>query len=386
MSVKEIINAPKSRRRLIDGKLLRCGYTTGTCAAAAAKASTEMLLSSLPVKKVSVTIPNGETPIFEVLNAYFNEDTASCAIKKDSGDDPDITDGLLVYSTVTRLSHGVRIEGGDGIGRITKPGLDQPVGNAAINSVPRIMIEKEITPVCEKCGYTGGISVIISIPGGEELAKRTFNRRLGIIGGLSILGTSGIVEPMSNAALIGAIRTELQVLASAGEDKLLLTIGNFGERFAQDILKLPLQNQIKCGNFIGDTLAAAVELGFKQIIVVGHIGKLVKLGLGMTNTHSSNGDGRREMMIACALRAGTDIKLLRELDGCVTTESAIALLKESGLLSQAMANLGADIEETLKQHVLPDTQIGYVCFIDDLILVQNSNAEKIIDEWQENNG
>jgi len=244
------------------------------------------------------------------------------------------------------------------------------------------MITTETESICEKYGYTGGISIIISIPDGEELAARTFNPRLGIEGGLSILGTSGIVEPMSNTALIGAIRTELQVLAAASENKLILTIGNFGERFAKEILNLPPNNQIKCSNFIGDTLAAATELGFKQILIIGHIGKLVKLGLGITNTHSSNGDGRREMLIACALRSGASLALLQKIDDCVTTESVVALLDEAGLLSLTMANLGAEIEDTLKRHVLPDVEIGFVCFIDDEILVQSENAEEIVKKWQ----
>jgi len=367
-----------SGRRLVDGKLLRCGYTTGACAAAAAKAATEMLLGSQLVDEVSLTIPGSDTPVFEVLSAFFDENTASCAVKKNSGDDPDITDGVHVYATVTRIANGIEIDGGDGIGRITKPGLDQPVGNVAINSVPRKMIADETESSCEKYGYTGGISIIISIPGGKELAEHTFNPRLGIVGGLSILGTSGIVEPMSNTALIGAIRTELQVIAAAGETKLLLTIGNFGERFAQEILKLSRHSHIKCGNFIGDTLAAAVELGFKQILVVGHIGKLVKLGLGITNTHSSNGDGRREMLVACALRSGANLELLQKIDDCVTTESVIALLGEADLLSEAMTCLGADIEDTLRRHVPPDIEIGYVCFIDDEILTQSGNAKDII--------
>jgi len=371
-----------SGHRLVDGKLLRCGYTTGVCAAAAAKAATEMLLGSKPVDKVSLTIPGGETPAFEVQRVCFNENTASCAIQKNSGDDPDITDGVYVYASVTRTTSGIEIDGGEGIGRITKPGLDQPVGNAAINSVPRSMITTESSYICQKYGYTGGISIIISIPGGEELAARTFNPRLGITGGLSILGTSGIVEPMSNTALIGAIRTELQVLAAAGESKLILTIGNFGERFAKEILNLPLDNQIKCSNFIGDTLSAAMELGFTEVLLIGHIGKLVKLGLGITNTHSSNGDGRREMLIACALRSGASLDMLKQLDDCVTTESAVSLLRETALLTPIMTNLGAEIEETLKKYVLPGVEIGYICFMNDEILIQSENAEEIVKKWQ----
>jgi len=374
---------PVKNHRLVDGKLLRCGYTTGACAAAAAKAATEMLFRQVHVGEVRIPIPSGHTPVFEVLNASFSTEAASCAIKKHSGDDPDITDGILVFATVTKTPHGVVIDGGEGIGRVTKPGLDQPAGNAAINSVPRRMIKDEAAAVCDEHGYTGGISIVISIPGGEELASRTYNPRLGITGGLSILGTSGVVEPMSNTALIGAIRAELQVLAAAGEKKLLIAIGNFGERFASETLGLPLHNRIKCGNIIGDTLAAAVELNIKQILIIGHIGKLVKLGLGMTNTHSSQGDGRRETLIACALRAGADLKLLQDLDNCTTTDAAVILLRESGLLSRTMAILGPLIEDTLKRQVLPETEIGFICFTGDYILTQSGNAENILNRWKD---
>jgi len=369
-------------QRLVDGKLLRCGYTTGTCAAAAAKAATEMLLKKQLIHEVSVVIPNGEVPVFEVLDAFFNEESASCAIKKQSGDDPDVTDGILVYATVSSIPQGVSIDGGKGVGRVTKPGLDQPVGSAAINSIPRKMIANEVTAVCNAAHYAGGINVVISIPGGEELALRTFNPRLGIIGGLSIIGTSGIVEPMSNTALIGAIRTDLQVLAAAGEIRLLVTVGNFGERFAADVLGLPLLYQVKCANFIGDTLTAAAELGFERVLVAGHIGKLVKLGLGITNTHSAHGDGRLEALIACALRAGAGLELLSKIDDCATTEAAVSLLREAELLSQTMEILGAAIGDTLKRQVLPETQIDFVCFIDDEILTQSENAKKIIDDWK----
>jgi len=375
----ETPKTPIAGRRLVDGKLLRCGYTTGTCAAAAAKAAAEMLLGQQHIGDVSITVPNGETLVLETVDASYNEESALCAIKKDSGDDPDITNGVLVYAAVKKIRQGIEIDGGEGIGLITKPGLDQPVGNAAINSVPRLMIKNETASICEKYDYPGGLSVVISIPGGDLIAKRTFNPRLGIEGGLSILGTSGIVEPMSNAALIDSIRLELQIIAAAGEKKLLLTIGNFGERFAKEILELPLNNQIKCGNFIGNTLAAAAELGFKQIILVGHIGKLVKLGLGITNTHSSNVDGRSEMLIACALRSGADMELLHKLDDCVTTESAVELLRETGLLRAVMENIGENIQETLMRHVLPDIEIGYVCFIDDEVLTKSGNAEKLMD-------
>jgi cobalt-precorrin-5B (C1)-methyltransferase len=266
------------------------------------------------------------------------------------------------------------IDGGLGVGKVTKPGLDQPVGNAAINSVPRRMIHEEVARVCEEYNYTGGISVVISAPDGEALAARTFNARLGITGGISILGTRGIVEPMSNSAIVGAIRAELQVLAASGKKNLHIIIGNYAEQFLRDVLFLSAENCIKCGNFIGETLGLATELGFKNILIVGHIGKLVKLGIGLTNTHSARGDGRLETLIACALRAGAPVDVLRGIDDCVATEAAVGLLRESGFLPQTAEILGARIDDTLKRQVSSEMQVGFICFSDNEILTESKNA------------
>lgn len=371
-----------SESRFVAQRLMRCGYTTGSCAAAAAKAATMMMLCQSAVCEASILTPNGRQLTLQVLEASFHDDTASCAVRKDSGDDPDITDGALIYATVARIPSGILIDGGEGVGRVTKAGLDQPVGNAAINTVPRRMIFDEVAHVCGQNGYMGGISVVISVPSGEELAARTFNPRLGIVGGISILGTSGIVEPMSNSALIGAIRAELRVLAASGEKKLLITIGNYGGQFVSEILCLPLEYHVKCGNFIGETLAAASELGFDNIFIVGHIGKLVKLGIGLINTHSAYGDGRRETLIACALRAGAPIETLRGLDACATTEAAIGLLRKSVFLPRTMEILGKLIEDTLKRQVLDKTRVGFVCFLDKEILTQSGNAQAVMESWR----
>lgn len=368
-----------SEKRFVSGKLMRCGYTTGSCAAAAAKAAVTMLLGQSTVCEASIRTPGGGQLEIQVINASFNADVAECAVKKDSGDDPDVTDGALVYATVTRIPSGIVIDGGDGVGRVTKPGLDQPVGNAAINSVPRKMIFDEVAYVCAGHGYTGGISVVISVPVGEALAVRTFNPRLGIVGGISILGTSGIVEPMSNSAVAGAIRTELQVMAASSEKKLLVTIGNYGEQFVRDVLCIPLKNHIKCGNFIGETLAAASEAGFKNILVVGHIGKLVKLGIGIANTHSAYGDGRRETLISCVLRAGAPLETLHDIDDCIATEAAVGLLRDSGFLPRTMEILSGLIEDTLSRQALNEVRVEFVCFLDREILMQSKNAQSVIE-------
>lgn len=369
------------------GKLLRCGYTTGACAAASAKAGTIMLLSVKRIDSVLLDTPGGVTLTLDVLNTEISGDTVLCAVKKDAGDDPDITDGVLVYASVHRTPSGITIHGGEGIGRVTKPGLDQPVGAAAINSTPRRMIAESVSAVCAEYGYVGGIRVVISIPGGEAIARRTFNPRMGIDGGLSVIGTTGIVEPMSNAALIDTIRLEIRQLFASGAESILLTPGNYGEIFARETLQLSMRELLSCSNFIGDAIDAAVEAGIKHILIVGHIGKLVKLGIGMTNTHSSNGDGRIETLIACALEAGAELSLLKDIQNCVTADAALALLHAAGLLSKTMAILGLRINDCLCRRVPDGVEIGYVCFTNAEgfrgILSQSENASKLMEIWRE---
>lgn len=373
--------------RLVNQKLLRCGYTTGSCAAAASKAAAFMLLSGETVSTISVVTPNNTILHLDVLDVVISPDSITCAVRKDSGDDPDITNGVLVYATVSHAENGITIDGGRGVGRVTKEGLDQPVGAAAINSVPREMIAEAVRKVMEDFHMDGGLDILISVPDGVRLAKRTFNPRLGIEGGISVLGTSGVVEPMSAAAIVDTIRAEVNVLAAQGKRDILITIGNYGESFAVKHLGLSLNSHIKCGNYIGDTLAAAIECGFRRILVIGHIGKLVKLGIGLTNTHSSNGDGRMETLIACALKAGADLPLLRLLGECVTTDAALELLHERDIQRATLDILGERIDTCLIRHTLPGTEIGFICFTNAkkhcAVLAQSKNAGQLMDIWRE---
>ena len=374
--------------RNINGKLLRCGYTTGSCAAGAAKAATKMLLTGGACGSVSLMTPKGIELTLDILEITRDADSVSCAVKKDSGDDPDATRGVLVYARVRKTDGGgIFIDGGLGVGRVTRPGLDQPVGNAAINSTPRRMIAENVSEECRLAGYTGGIEVIVSIPAGVEIAKRTFNPRMGIEGGLSVLGTSGIVEPMSNQALIDTITVELRQLAATGATDLLLTPGNYGEDFSVSFLHLSLRNHVSCSNFIGDALDAAVECGFKRILLVGHIGKLVKLGTGHTNTHSAAGDGRIETLLACALEAGADLETLHKILACVTTDAALEVLRDANLTQPVMEILGRRIDATLLRRLPPDVTIGWLVFTNRLdlggTLVQSENAETLLQLWRE---
>ena len=332
---------------------MRYGYTTGSSATAAAKAAVKMLLSKEVVNTVSLMTPKGILLNLEILHINIEENQVSCAVKKDGGDDPDMTNGLEIFALVKKTKQaGVFIDGGEGVGRITKNGLEQPIGNAAINQVPRRMITKEVEEICSQYEYEGGISVLIFVPKGEEIAKKTFNPKLGIVGGISILGTSGIVEPMSEQALIDTIRTEMKMhLAGRGTDSLI-TPGNYGQVFLHETLKIELKRSIKCSNFIGDTIDMGCELGAKGMLFVGHIGKLVKLGAGIMNTHSKMADGRMEILAACAVRAGAGIETVRNILDCVTTDAALELLKNEKILGKTMEQLMLRIDACLQKEAV----------------------------------
>ncbi|MCI9078778.1 MAG: cobalamin biosynthesis protein CbiD [Lachnospiraceae bacterium] len=317
-------------------KKLRCGYTTGTCAAAASKAAVRMLITKIPVKEIEVFTPKGITLTLEVLNICITDKYAECAVKKDAGDDADCTNGILVYSRTEFLQDGIVIDGGKGVGRITKPGFGQPEGAAAINSVPRKMITEAALSELEAAGCETGLKIIISVPDGEEIAKKTFNPRLGIEGGISILGTSGIIEPMSERALLDTIYIELKQRKAQSRGVLLIVPGNYGKNFARDTWGIDLEHGVKCSNFIGETLDMALMLEFKKILFIGHIGKLVKVAAGIMNTHSCVADARMETLCSCAVLAGCNMETARNILLCATTDEAVFLLKENGILDKTM--------------------------------------------------
>ena len=321
-----------------DGKMLRRGYTTGTCAAAASAAAARMLFG-MPCDEIELRLPGGDMLTLRPVDMKKDGDTASCAVIKDSGDDPDITNGIAVYSAITLAESGFEITGGRGVGKVTKPGLDRPVGDYAINTVPRSMIKEAVLDVCSQCGYDGGIRVEIYIPEGESLAEKTYNPRLGIIGGISVIGTSGIVEPMSTRAILETVRVEMNMRKAEGKHSIVLTLGNYGEGYLAKELSFIQDRNVKCSNFIGDALDMAMEMGFENVLIAGHIGKLVKLGTGIMNTHSAQADGRIEVLVMCALLADADIDTLRKLAECVSTDAALDILNGRGLLRQTMDKL-----------------------------------------------
>ena len=311
-------------------KKLRSGFTTGSCAAAAAKAAAWMLLTRTEKTNISIITPKGDAFDAYILDIQKTDDSVKCAVRKDGGDDPDVTTGALIYAEV-RFSdaEGIRLDGGEGVGRITRPGLDQPVGEAAINSVPRSMIKQEVNEVAEACGYDGGFDVIISVPGGEEIAARTFNPRLGIEGGISIIGTSGVVEPMSEQAILETIKVELRQQKAEGCKVAFISPGNYGLDFMKASYEIDLDRSVKCSNYIGLTVDMIKELGFKGMLLTGHAGKLVKVAGGIMNTHSREADCRMEIIAAAAVKEGAGTELLLSILDCLTTEEAFAKLREA---------------------------------------------------------
>ena len=343
-----------------NGKKLHYGYTTGTCAAAATRSALTMLLSHENINFVTITPPFGVELTLPVLDIIKTVDEVSCAIKKNGGDDPDNTHGINIVATVKKNNLNThQILGGKGVGVVTQKGLEQEVGMPAINKTPREMILKSISEICQKYGYEGGITTTISVPLGEEVAKKTFNPRLGIMGGISILGTTGIVVPMSTEALLKSIEVEMK-MRLAHRDYLLITPGNYGEKYVKDHTPLPFEENLKCSNFIGKTIEMAQNNGAKGILFISHIGKFVKVAGGIMDTHSKEADCRAEIMAATAIRAGASLQVAKDILASLTTDQSLAILDENNLLPQTMELLMEKIHFYLKNK--SELLIGAVVF------------------------
>ena len=371
----------------VDGKELRLGYTTGSCAAAASKAAAIMLLTGKEVQLIRLLTPKGLELELEVEDITTEKDAVSCAIRKDSGDDPDVTHGALVYSRVSFTDEpGIHIDGGIGVGRVTKPGLDQPVGNAAINSTPRRMIRENLEEVMEMTSYEGGLDVMISIPKGVELAKKTFNPRLGIEGGISVIGTTGIVEPMSEKALTDTIMVELRQKRELGYEYALLTPGNYGSDFIRDGLGLDPEWAVQTSNFIGDSIDMCVKLGFKGALLIGHIGKQVKIAGNMMNTHSKYGDCRMEILGSAAAAFGVKPETAEYILGCAACDEAVRVLREEGIDRDTLDLVSSRIEHNLDSRAFKaceegqEFETGAIMFSKEYgLLGETSGARSLLD-------
>lgn len=366
------------------GQALRRGWTTGSCAAAAAQAAALLLLTGQAPAEIQWQTPGGITFNLAVEQPHMQDGAAVCMVRKDAGDDPDITNGVRIAARVQRAAQNT-IDGGAGVGRVTRPGLSVPVGEAAINPAPRQQIAAALARAAQEVGYQGGFSVIIEAENGEALAKQTYNEHLGVVGGISILGTSGIVEPMSEKALVDTIRLELDSLYATGQRIAFLCPGNYGADFARDTLGLEMEKAVKCSNYIGEAFDHAVYCGFSRILLVGHAGKLVKLAAGVMNTHSSVADGRQEIFTAHTALCGAGQETLRALMGAVSVDACIEILEQAGLRQAVMARIGAEIEKRVALRIRQQAQVEFILFTGKYgVLTESAGARQLCKELRGN--
>ena len=383
-----------------QGKLMRRGYTTGSCAAAASKAAAVMLLSGEETDSIRLDTPKGITLTLDVLDILRGPGFVRCAIRKDSGDDPDDTNGTLIYATVSdknskipgeepvmqpqipsveQLDEKVEIWGGIGVGKVTKPGLACKVGGPAINPVPRKMITQEVLAAMDRYGFEGTLRVVISIPDGAAIAPKTFNPRLGIEGGISVLGTSGIVEPMSDRALIDTMYTEMNSRKAAGCKDLLVFFGNYGADFTRDEMKIDISTAVTCSNFVGELLDYAVLKGFESVLIIGHSGKLIKLAQGVMNTHSKYADCRSEFLALQALFHGAAPEIGKEIYQALTTDEMTKILKREGLFETVMEEAVKKIDFYMQKRVHGKVKTGAILFSNVYgLLGKTANADQLL--------
>ena len=386
--------------RHVNQKTLRCGVTTGTCAAAAAGAAMKKLLEGIEIPYMEVNTPKGVTVQIPVIYGESTGEYCEVFVKKDSGDDPDVTNGTRIGVRAERLAQpvpsnriekafrdekyqGLYLDGGTGVGRVTKSGLEQSVGQAAINKVPREMIFSQAEAVRKQAENREAFLLTVLVPEGEALAKKTFNPVLGIEGGISILGTSGILEPMSEKAIVDTIETQIRQMQRNGERNLLVTPGNYGQGYVTEKLGFSLENSVKCSNYIGETIDFAVSYGMERLLLVGNIGKLAKLGAGIMNTHSRMADGRAEILGFHLMLCGGSREQLAELSACITTEEMLKKLESWQLREAVMESLCQKIGEHVKRRAGETLQTGVMLFSENYgFLGQTAGTEEVLSAWK----
>lgn len=365
----------------IDGKKYRRGFTTGSCATGAAKASAQMLISKTPIEIINIDTPKGIPLSLKVENIHITDDYVQCSIKKDGGDDIDATHNMDIYARAEFIdSTEIIITGGLGVGTITKKGLGLDIGQSAINKTPRTMILKEVRNVV---GENIGIKVTIFAPKGEEIARKTFNPRLGIVGGISIIGTTGIVEPMSDEGWKKSLSIELQMKKEQGLNKIILVPGNHGEAFVKETLGIDMRYVVRTSNFIGYMLKEAQRLGYKKILMTGHLGKYVKVAGGIFNTHSKVADARNEILIANLALMGAPLELIKKVNNCLTTEEFIEILDDTKYVEyKEIYNILSDkCKEKIDIHINDDSiQTEVMIFSMDKELLGKSQKAKTLME------
>lgn len=375
----------------IDGKKYRRGYTTGSCATGAAKAATYMLLTKKKINEINIDTPKGIPLTLKVENLNINNDYVECSIEKDGGDDIDATHTMHIYARaeiVDKESKDILVCGGEGIGVVTKKGLSVEIGKAAINPTPMKMINTELRKIIGDdisgtIGNDKALKITISAPRGEEVAKKTFNPRLGIIGGISIIGTTGIVEPMSDEGWKKSLSIELQMKREQGLDKIILVPGNHGEQFVREQLDLDMKYVVRTSNFIGYMLKEAQRMGYKKILMAGHIGKFIKLSAGIFNTHSKVADARREILVSNLAMMKAPYEFLEKVDKCLTAEEAVELINNSEYID--FYNLVSNkckfkVDEYLGDE---DIEVEIIMFsMDKTLLGKSDNTDNLVEVFR----
>lgn len=372
----------------IDGKKYRRGYTTGSCAAAAAKASTYMLFNKDKIEYINIDTPKGIQLTLKVENIELEKNYAICSIQKDGGDDIDATHTMDIFAKaelVDKEDEELIVIGGLGIGVVTKKGLSVEVGKHAINPVPMKMIRNEVKKILKESKISlneKSLKITIFAPKGEEVAKKTFNPRLGIVGGISILGTTGIVEPMSEEGWKNSLSIELAMKREQGMDKIILVPGNHGEQFIKEHLGIDINNCVRMSNFVGYMLSEAKRLGYKKILMAGHIGKFIKISAGIFNTHSKVCDARNEIMIANLALMGADLDFLKQINECVTAEGAVEIIDKSKY-TEIYNILCNRCKDRVQEYLNEDIQVEVYMFrMDKSILGKSINADLLMEDFR----
>lgn len=376
----------------IDGKKYRRGYTTGSCATAASKAATHMLLTKNKIETVNIDTPKGIPLSLQVHNIDLHSECVKCSIEKDGGDDIDATHRMHIYAKAELVNRtndeDIIVDGGIGVGVVTKKGLSVEVGRPAINPVPMRMINTEVRKVIgddfkNSIGKDKSLKITISAPEGVEIAKKTFNPRLGIVGGISILGTTGIVEPMSDDGWKKSLSVELEMKKAQGLDKIILVPGNHGEEFIKNKLNLDMKYVVRTSNFIGYMLKEAQRIGYKKILMAGHIGKYIKISAGIFNTHSKIADARSEILIANLAMMGAPYEFLKQIEGCVTAEGAVEIIDNSEY-TDFYDLISNKCKKKIDQYLLDeDIDVEVMMFsMDKTLLGKSDNADELVEVFR----
>ncbi|HBF4283169.1 cobalt-precorrin-5B (C(1))-methyltransferase CbiD [Clostridioides difficile] len=399
----------------IDGKKYRRGYTTGSCATGASKAAVYMLITKNRINTINIDTPKGIPLLLKVDNINISDTFVECSIKKDGGDDIDATHTMDIYARAEIVSKNdknkgyltlkdidslstnseckselykfIRVYGGTGIGVVTKKGLSVDVGKPAINPTPLKMINHEIRKLIGDnfesiLGNDKVLKITIFAPQGETVAKKTFNPRLGIVGGISIIGTTGIVEPMSDEGWKKSLSIELQMKKEQGLDKIILVPGNHGEQFIREKLNLDIKYVVRVSNFIGYMIKEAQRIGYKKILMAGHIGKFIKVSAGIFNTHSKVADARNEILVANLALMGARYEFLNKINQCVTTEEAVELINSSEY-REVYNILSNKCRERVQQYLNEDSDdidVEVIIFsMDKSLLGKSDNTDDLVE-------